>query len=155
MTTRMILLATTLGLLAGCASIAESRINPLNWFGRAEPVADGPASLLPAAVSANHGPLVAQISALRIERTSTGAIIHAEAVTPALGYWDAVLVPVPATVTGEYTWHFHMRPPPETRLIGSPAQRRVDAAVTLGNRELALVREIRVVGANNAMALRR
>jgi len=155
MASRIILLVTIAALAAGCGRIAESRFNPLNWFGRAESRAASGA-LVPASFGqVTNQPLIAQATALNIERTSTGAIIHAEGITPALGYWDAELVRVPSEAEGELRYIFRMLPPPEIRITGTVEQRKVNVGRTLSNAELAQVQRIVVQSASNTLTVRR
>lgn len=75
--------------VTGCSTIRDSRINPRNWFGssRAERPALGPVS-----DTVDNRALVAQITALSIEPTSSGGLLRAEGVTATAGWWDGELV---------------------------------------------------------------
>ena len=154
MSARIILLVSLLAITASCGRVAESRYNPLNWFGRAESTQTG--ALVPASFRAGQsGPMVAQVTALRIERTSTGGIVSAEGVTPALGYWDAQLVEVPSDDPAIKTYQFRMLPPPAVTIIGTTEQRKVNVGAVLSNFELEQIRQVRVQSASNTLTTRR
>ena len=84
-------LATT-----GCARLADSRINPLNWFGSSQSSSVTPTGELRPLVPANRTTKVtdergaiAQVSALRIERTPDGAIMRATGIASTQGQFNA------------------------------------------------------------------
>lgn len=138
-------------LLSACAPI--SRLNPLTWFGgaRSEPAPEG----LVRATDAR--PLVAEVTALTVERTSTGAIVRAEGLNPTQGWWDAELVPQTSLrpIDGVVVYEFRIAPPVEPARISTPQSRTVTVATTLSPAELAAVREIVVLGAGNQRRVRR
>ncbi|MGJ8611646.1 MAG: hypothetical protein ACSHWY_11145, partial [Octadecabacter sp.] len=70
--------------LAGCARIADSRINPINWFGQstqAPVAANGETRPLVAdgrrTITADNRALVQSVVSLRVDRSPTGAIVTA------------------------------------------------------------------------------
>lgn len=147
--------------LTGCARLAESRLNPLNWFGRAEPVAAAaqqaaPPPLVPAdrrrATVDNRLP-VEEITALAVERTRDGAILRATGLAAAPGFFNAQLVPT-GQDGGILTYEMRAEQPPRP-VAGGPAARRITVATTLSAQELAGVRVIRVQGLRNALETRR
>lgn len=88
MTRPLTLLIVSALVLSACAQARESRFNPRNWFGasQSEP------SLGPISNTTDNRALVTEITALSIERTSSGALLRAEGRVPAAGYWDVELV---------------------------------------------------------------
>ncbi len=84
-------------LLAGCGGWSESRLNPGNWFGKSRPA--------PVAAAEEVNPLIpksskgifsrperedvtvpiAEVTELRVDPTTTGAIIYAEGVAARQG----------------------------------------------------------------------
>lgn len=154
--------------LAGCG-FKESRINPLNWFGRSEPaqavVAEGANPLIPEdsrrggvfarPEARDLSVLAAQITDLRIERTATGAIIHATAVTSRQGAHDVTLRQAGEATDGVLSYDFRVTYPAEPTRSGTVASRTVHAARSLSNQDLAAVRVVRVNGAENARESRR
>ncbi|MGC8202307.1 hypothetical protein ACP2AV_06345 [Aliiroseovarius sp. PTFE2010] len=155
MTSRIIFVLCLAGMLAACGRVSESRINPLNWFGNArnETAAAG---LLPADYNAEDPrPYIAQVTDLRIERTASGAIVHATGITPLLGYWDAELVSVPSDDPSVLTYQFRMAPPSDNAMNGTPQQRTVHVGAALSNRALDDIRTVRVQAAANALSVRR
>lgn len=154
--------------LGGCASLRESRVNPFNWFGRAAPVAvttdaTGAANpLIPARrasffrgdeAAAPAGAPVMQIADLAVERRPGGAIVRATGVAERLGPWDVRLEPVGEAVGGVLS--FELRARLQSNPVGTEHARTLTAAVDLSDQQLAGVTQIRVIGATNALAVRR
>ncbi|MCL4675891.1 MAG: hypothetical protein KJZ59_07685 [Pararhodobacter sp.] len=75
--------------VSGCSTIRDSRVNPRNWFGASR---DEPAQLGRVSATIDNRALVAQVTALSIEPTSSGALLRAEGLTATAGWWDAELV---------------------------------------------------------------
>ncbi|EPX76101.1 lipoprotein [Salipiger mucosus] len=156
--------------LGGCATVRESRVNPFNWFGRGEPVANtsteaGTANpLIPKRRSvsffqsrdeASAGRPVGQIAELLIERRPGGAVIRASGVADRLGPFDVRLVKDEAQSTPDtlvYDMRALQQPGPRNTNEWS---RTVTAAVWLTDQELFGVQTIRVTGQRNALASRR
>jgi len=146
----LLLIATA----AGCARVAESRFNPLNWFGRGEAVQ----TVAPAqGQGVDPANLVAQIVSLRIEQVPGGAIVRATGLPPRQGYYDPELVPLnrERPVDGVLTYQFRALPPLAATRSGTPQSREVIVGRFVSSQTLAGVRSIRVAGAQNALAARR
>ncbi len=153
--TRPLLAALALTmLLSACGTIRDSRFNPLNWFGGTR---SAPATLGPSELVVDNRPLVAQVTALAIERTSTGAIVRAEGLTPTQGWWDGELVPQTSLrpIDGVVVYHFRIASPGRTTRVSTPQSRSVTVATTLSQAELDAIREVVVVGAGNQLTARR
>ncbi|WP_126976753.1 hypothetical protein [Frigidibacter oleivorans] len=154
---RALTLALTTSLtLAACGRVADSRVNPFNWFGRAESrtvvVAADPAALPPGTR------LVDQVTALDVNRTRDGAIVTATGIPPTQGWWDATLLPRTAgaagtavPVDGVVTLRFVVTPPPGPTRQSTPQSRQLTAGLFLSNGDLEGVSRIVVEGAQNAM----
>ena len=148
--------------LAGCARVADSRLNPLNWFGQSRAVATTQATgplrpLVPegartAIVDAR--PAVETVTALRVDRTPQGAIVTATGVAATQGAFNAQLVPV-ARSGGTLTLAFRAELPAGFAAIGPAQSRSVTAAYLLDAAELAGLSTIRVSGRTNARETRR
>jgi hypothetical protein len=109
--TRPIIAALALTmLLSACGAVRDSRLNPFNWFGASR---SAPTTLGPTLITEDTRPLVAQVTSLAIERTSTGAIIRAEGLTPTQGWWNAELVPQTSLtpIDGVVVYHFRISGP--------------------------------------------
>ncbi len=145
--------------LAVAACDSGLNLNPMSWFGdsRSEPtlVALEPAGGWPA--EADRRPLVTDVTALRIERTTTGAIVHATGLPPRLGHWDVELVAVNdgEPENGVLSYMFKVAPPRGATAASTPYARRLEAAAFIPNAKLAKVRAIRVVGERNSRTARR
>lgn len=164
---RTILLCTTLA-LAGCGGgLANSWVNPGNWFGRSNSQAiDNTGSVNPLIPRPRFGarPKVAysgepvdQIKSLRIERKPGGAILHVVGVADAIGYYDVRLRPDSEEGAVDGVLSFTLRAErPETLIRGAnEASRQIVAARLLSDQDLDGVRSIVVKGARNQRTTRR
>ena len=147
--------------LTGCARLAESRLNPLNWFGRSAPVvattADGQVQpLVPPGQAAAQDTRVVidQIVDLQIEQTSSGAIVRATGLAATQGFYSAELV-LASSADGNLVYDFRVMAPEGFEAIGTEASRRITVALELSVAELAGVRSVTVRGAQNAREARR
>ena len=148
-------------MLTGCARLAESRLNPLNWFGRSAPVvattADGQIQpLVPPGQAAAQDTRVVidQIVDLQIEQTSSGAIVRATGLAATQGFYSAELV-LASSADGNLVYDFRVMAPEGFEAIGTEASRRITVALELSVAELAGVRSVTVRGAQNARETRR
>jgi hypothetical protein len=147
----LVLLAT----VAGCNRVANSQLNPFNWFGQTTEERVRVAQADP--VEADARPLIAEVARLTIERTPGGAILRATGMPPRLGYFDAELVPLnrERPVDGVLEYQFRASAPAEATAAGTPRAREINVARFVSNQTLAEVRSIRVSGAANALITRR
>ena len=158
--TVLLILTMTLG---ACAS----RFNPLNWFGRGQPVAAQEDSntliprrrgILERRTKFYEGTPVGTIQELVVERVPGGAIVRATTVAPKHGTYDVQLTPVhpdEKPVDGVLTYKFEGLQPRSSLPPGSDYSRQITAARALTDQQLEGVRSIQVVGAHNAMIARR
>lgn len=150
-------IALTLALaLAACGSAGESRLNPLNWFGRATPTAiavpAGSATTLP-----DGRQPVEQVTLLRVEPSGSGAVVEARGLPPVQGFWDAELVATGdgRPVDGVLVYELRVFPPLVPRPAGPPASREVVVGAAIPSAVLRDVRVVRVLGRLNAVEVRR
>jgi hypothetical protein len=148
---RPLLVVTLSVLLAGCGGFGNSRLNPLNWFGRSEP---RETIVLPEG-SREGRPLVETVLTLSVEPTAGGALVRARGQTPTQGWWQADLVPLPVDENGTLVFEFRLIPPLEPTPAGTPQSRQIDVGTFLSDYKLEGVREIVVQGATNARVARR
>ena len=159
---RSLTLILCLGLmLSGCAKLANSRLNPLNWFGPSAPVsnttADGqlrPLVTVAEATVVDSRVLIDQIVEMQVEPTSSGAILRATGLAATEGFYNAELV-LAASENGDVTYDFRVAAPAGFEAIGTEASRRITVALELSNAELAGIGNITVRGAQNARGSRR
>lgn len=153
MTARGLILALALATgLAGCARVAESRLNPFNWFGGSETVRTAAS----AALETDPRPRIAQVTSLVIEPTPTGAIVRATGLPPTQGWFGAALVPeTDEPVNGEMIYVFRAVPPRDRQPVSTVQSRELTVARALSQQQLAATRVVRVVGAANALVARR
>ncbi len=143
--------------VTGCARIADSRINPLNWFGSSTAVAnvDAAGNLRPLVTAemiqreVDGRVLVDSVDQLEISRNAGGAILRATGTMATQGGFNAQLVPV-AFEGGTLTFAFRVEMPQGFQPQGSANTRRITVARVLDAGMLAGVRTIRVQGARNA-----
>lgn len=138
--------------LTACGAIRESRLNPLNWFGRSQ---EARADEFGVAVPDEKRPLVAQVLGMTIEQTPYGALVRATGISPMQGYYDAELVARPVDDKGVLVYDFRLMPPPEQKPVGATRTREVTVAAHLSHIKLAGITQIVVQGAENAKSARR
>jgi len=141
--------------LGGVGSLG-SLPTPSGLFGPATPVAVDRSQLPPLVDPNRRGgtvdrrPLVTQVTALRLEPASTGAIVTAEGIAPAAGAFNAQLTRV-GFENGTLVYAFRAELP-EGGAIG---QRRLTSAVMIDQDELPFVTSVRVVANENALSTSR
>lgn len=147
---RFFVMAGLFGAVAGCARVSESRLNPLNWFGRSETVDTDTTN-----VSADPRPLVSQVTDLRLEKVPGGAIIQATGLPDRQGFFGGELVQVSADATGLLSYQFRISPPATQTEPGPERSREVIVGLFVSEQSLAGVRRVQVSGAGNALAVSR
>ncbi|MBD3663368.1 hypothetical protein H9Q16_05495 [Sulfitobacter sp. TSTF-M16] len=170
--TLSLLLVTSLT-LAACGSIRDSRINPLNWFGRGQPApvqqqAEHTNPLIPArgglfanrraAVEDYAGIPFEQVTALTVERIPGGAIVRATGLAARQGIYAVQLTPAnddEEPVNGVLTYRLEGVRPQQPTAVGAVPTREVIAARRLTDQQLRAVSQIRVEGQLNAQVARR
>ena len=145
------MLAVTLTLTA-CGRVAESRLNPFNWFGRDSVET---AAAAPQDASSDGRLLVDQITELAVDPTPEGAIIRAVGLPQTQGFWDAELVRVNGADPSVVVYEFRVLPPVARRAVSSTQSREIIAGAALTNRELARVRAIVVRGKSSQRSVSR
>jgi len=142
----------------GCARLADSQINPMNWFERAKstPTVDAEgniAALVPngALIQAvDSRALAPAITALSINRSPDGAIVVATGESAVQGYYNVELVPI-SQEGGTLTLALRASAP----VAPTSGAQELTAAYVLDNAELTTIRRITVQGQSNTMTARR
>ncbi|MEM6305927.1 MAG: hypothetical protein AAF744_14510 [Pseudomonadota bacterium] len=167
----LILVGSTL--LAACG-LRDSRVNPLNWFGRSEPApvtAQEPENTNPliprrAGLFARSraeraiylGTPIEQIADLTVERVPGGAIIRATGVAARQGYYEVQLTPSneeEEAEDGVLIYRLEALRPTRNTAQGRQPTREVTAGRKVTDQQLRGVRAIRVEGELNARVARR
>jgi hypothetical protein len=151
--------------VTSCGRVRDSRLNPFNWFGRAESreiVAAGERnpliprrSMLAPSEQKDTRSAIGRITQLQIERVPTGAVIRAEGISDRQGAYELGLRPIEGEEVPEGTLRFAFVGYQPPLAVGSETSRRVVAATKLSTQDLQSIRRIEVVGANNVMSARR
>ena len=166
-----LLLVATL-VLSACASVRESRVNPLNWFGqsRSEPVqvVENTNPLIPRRgglfardrerAAAYQGRPFDQVTGLTIERIPGGAIVRATGLAARQGIYEVQLTPENEELQAEdgvLTFRLEGVLPEGATPVGAVPTREVVAGYQLTDGDLRGVRSIRVEGQRNAQVVRR
>ncbi len=138
---RLTLLLTLTLSLAACGTF----LNPFNWFGndREERI-----TITETEEVADPRPLVAEVLSVSAEAVPQGAIIRATGLPAVQGFWEPDLVLVERT-DRSLTYEFRVIPPLGPTRVSTPQSREVVTAVELSNFELAGIRSITVIGAQN------
>ncbi len=166
----IVILIFSAGLLTGCSTVRDSRVNPFNWFGGSRSVAVQSESaaanpLIPASrgngllrINKSAGPYLGQpinqISELLIERRPGGAILRASGVADRQGPFDVRLLLQPVQTPGTLAYTLSAVQTAGAR-DASPWSRTVTAALWLTDQELAGIRTIRVTGRTNELVTTR
>lgn len=151
--------------LSGCSRLRDSRLNPGNWFGggNAQPVATTGSEANPLIpkqtrirrkdrIKIYRGTPVDQVTNVRIEPTSAGAIVHVTGVSLQQGAHDVRLT---AENDGEPLGGVLilrlMALQPNDTPQGQARQRTIHAGRFVSNNDLAATRTIRIIGARNEL----
>lgn len=166
------LLVSTL-ILAGCATVRESRVNPFNWFGsaRSEAMPQAQETTNPLIPKSNGiiasarekraiyaGRPLDQIVDLTIEKVPGGAVIRATGRAARQGIHAVQLTPQNEDVLpvdGVLTFRLEGIEPVKNTAAGTAPTREVTAGRKLTDQQLAGVTVIRVEGQRNALTSRR
>ena len=143
-------LVATLALSA--CGFGQSRLNPLNWFGRSQPAEQ---VALVTTAAADPRPLVAQVLTMSIEPFPGGALVRATGLPPTQGFWEAELVALPVDDAGTLVLEFRIFPPVTRAGVVNQQSREVTVAYSLSDIKLSSISQIIVQGAGNARASRR
>lgn len=142
--------------VAGCATVRDSRVNPFNWFSAARPTAGAAVSATGTATGRTDGRvLVAQVSSLHIERASGGAILRAVGLPATQGWYQARLTPAADSTPDNLVYDFVLAAPVAVTRAGSPASREIQVATFISEAALEGVRSLTVRGATNGLTTRR
>ncbi len=160
-------------LVTSCGRVADSRLNPFNWFGRAEAVEvkkEGAEKeinpLIPQkresiferrAADAYAGTAVLLVKDVKVERVSGGVIIRVLGAAQTQGAFETRLTPEnddELPVDGVLTYRLEAIQPVGYRQ-GPERSREINIARFRTDQDLTGVRTIRIVGDGNAMQVRR
>jgi len=98
------------------------------------------------------------VKTAKIERTRDGGIVHARAVMPRQGYYDAKLVSKDAfnqNDTSVLVLEFRAKEPNFSTIQSTKRSREVDVGVFLSNKKLSGIHRIQIVGSQNQVTIRR
>ncbi|MDA7424339.1 hypothetical protein [Thalassococcus lentus] len=163
-----IILVLSASILASCATVRDSRLNPMNWFGRSvsEPVATDNTELNPLIPrgrrtlfsaeqpSAYQGRNIGEVNELLVERRPGGAIVRATGTADRQGPFDVRLVKVDDqsdATTLTYAFKALQQRGPQ----GREQSRTVTVAIWLTDNDLNGINTIRVLGDRNVRSVRR
>ena len=149
---RLFILGTGSLMMTACARVSESRLNPLNWFGR-----DSEEEKVDTIEErGDPRPLVAEVTSLVIEPTPTGAIIRATGLPPDQGWYAGSLVPeTDGPVDGILAYRFRAVPPAERTRVSTRQSRELSVGAAISTIVLSETRVVRVIGARNIRTVRR
>lgn len=158
--------------LSACGGWRDSRANPRNWFGGSEEAIAEPVEyvnpLIPESedrarirIGRSEEDLevptepITEITDLRIDRTTSGAIVVATGLAKRQGAFNAQLVPIEDEAVDTLSFVFEVAYPETATYRGNDATRTIRAAASLTTQDLRRVNKIRVEGATNARESRR
>lgn len=147
---RTISALVALSLLAGCAGLSQSRLNPLNWFGpRQSSVAEFSLER-----PADPRPLIEMIVEMKIEKLPSGALVRATGRAATQGYWQADLVVNDVDEDGNLVLDFRAIPAEVGAAVSTSQSREITVAVSLRADTFASAKRIVVRGAQNEKSTR-
>ncbi len=147
--------------VSGCARLADSRANPLNWFGgsregkvvsteRQGPLVD-PSRLTQVI---DNRSLINSVTAMSVDRTPGGALVRATGIAQTQGFYNAQLT-IAGVEADVLTLEFRAQRPNDIQIAGSNSSREITVARALTDAELVGIRTIRVIAAQNSRSSRR
>lgn len=152
--TRLIAALALLSILASCGALRDSRLNPINWFGKSR---EKRITLVTTAKTVDPRALVGQVVSLSVDRTLGGAIIRAMGLPATQGYYSAELRPMNGgkPVKGTLKYEFRLMPPPVPNPVVNKPSREVLVARFVSTQNLQGVRRIEVIAAHSQRTVRR
>lgn len=168
MRTFLSLLLVSSFLLSACSGWRDARVNPSNWFGggRAAKTDVPPEEinpLLPTQTSIltrdrrekYDGIMVAQVTDLAIERTTTGAIVRVTGLSTFQGAYDIRLVPENGGDPVDGVLTFSLKAvQPDDQGPGSALARTLRAGVYVSSNTLARTETLQVNAGTNSLTAR-
>lgn len=146
---RLLALALFTPVSAGC-----SRQGGAGLFGGARPETLEPRTGY-VETAFDRRPLIEEVTAMRVEQTPGGVIVHATGLAPP-GFWLADLVPLPRRDDAPDTLQLEFRVlPPLSRPDSATSTQRIDVGYYLSNPRLDGVRTITVIATQNSRSSRR
>ena len=149
----LIILSTTL-MLSACGRVADSRINPLNWFGGETEVRTETTTTVTTEVETlRDDSLVLEVLALEAAPHPGGVIVTAKGLAPTQGYFDATLVEI-SREGAELIFEFRAKPPVSSEAEGARITRELVTGLFLSRQTLGTARRVTVVSQNNRRSVR-
>jgi hypothetical protein len=141
--------------LGACGSVRDSRLNPMNWFGR-----ESTETLAPSggwATEIDRRALVPVVTEMELIPTTGGTLLRASGVTQTQGWWDAELRPVNQgrPVNGALVYEFVLAAPRTATPVSTEVSRTVTAGVKIPTARLGGVQRVIVRGAGNQRSIQR
>lgn len=148
---RAVLITMILVAATGCSRIADSALNPFNWFGQDEEIS----TVVVSEADLDPRPVVSQVISVSVEQTPDGAILRAVGLPPTQGHWAGELVEIDGDNPNVLTYQFRLAPPPAPTRVSTQASREVVVGTFISEQALARTREIQVLGAQSSRSVRR
>ncbi len=141
--------------VGACGTVRDSRLNPLNWFGR-----ESTETLAPSGgweTEIDRRALVPRVTELEVIQTTGGALVRATGVTETQGWWDVELRPTnrERPIDGALVYEFVVAAPRTQTPVSTEASRTVTAGVKIATPRLQGVRRVVVRGADNQRSVTR
>lgn len=150
----LVLLSVALTLsLGGCGRVAESRVNPFNWFGGSEEV-EVAAEVSPEAEALRDDPLLPRVLELEAAPHPGGVILTAKGLAPTQGYHSAELVLV-SQDSGDMVFELRANAPLTTQPEGAQPTRELLVGVFLSQQTMGNANRIVVIAGENRRSVRR
>lgn len=149
----LVAVAAAAMMVAGCATVRDSRVNPLNWFGSSQERAIVEA--VEKTGRTDGRVRVQELTELHIERATGGVIVRAKGVPLTQGRYHAELSQIPGGDEGELAFEFLIKEPEAEQRASTPISREITVATFVNNYRLETARTITVRAASNARSSNR
>ena len=150
--------AGSAGSAASAGSAGSANSSASSWpFGRRAEVTTQTQTDIATQVAGGRT-LIASLTDAQFERTRDGGIVRATGVAPRQGYYDAILfspTELAPDENGVLTLEFRAQEPMFSTPVLTEWSRTITTGIFLSNKKLAAARQIRVVGRNTQISLRR
>lgn len=154
--TRIIATILIVAAVSGCSRLADSRLNPGNWFGGDETVsADTPVAIPPIVPTnarrvetVDNRALMQSVSRMEVQNVSGGVLVTVDGQSSRAGAFNVQLVET-ARDSGTLTLAFRVQYP---ATVTSPNGQPVTASEFFSNKEMRGIRRVVVQAANGSLS---
>ena len=140
--------------LAGCSQVSQSRVNPLNWFGRQD--SDVSSDRADQTINESRDDvLISQIISLDVAPHPGGVLITAKAIAATEGFYDTALI-LRGQEDRRLIYEFRAKAPPSVNPpVGTPVTRELITGRFISTQDLNNAEQITVIAQQNQRSVTR